>query len=114
MRLVFLYAPTRDLKGTAAFYRDELGWDEAWREGEDTVAFRVPGGAAQVMVSTTDQPPGPMYLVDDLAAFLAAHPAFTVTIAPYAIPDGEVAGVTDPAGNAMYFFDQPGAGGATP
>jgi predicted enzyme related to lactoylglutathione lyase len=110
MRLVFHYAPSPAALGpTVAFYRDALGWDEAWREGTETVAFPDPGRAAQIMVSLTDQPPGPMFLVDDLAAYLAAHPDLPVVIPPYAIPNGSVAGVADPAGNTLYLFDQPGA-----
>jgi predicted enzyme related to lactoylglutathione lyase len=106
MELAYLYAPAQDLAAALPFYRETLGWEEAWRDGEATVAFSIPGSAVQVMVSTTAQPAGPMYRLPDLAGFLAERPDLEITIPPYAIPGGTVAGAVDPAGNAVYFFDQ--------
>jgi predicted enzyme related to lactoylglutathione lyase len=107
MKLTFVHAPVTELRPAIAFYRDTLGWSEAWREGEDTVAFALPRSDVQVMVvAKTDEPPGPMYRVDDVADFLAARPGLQVTIAPYDIPDGTVAGFQDPSGNTLYVFDQ--------
>lgn len=103
--LTFIYAPVAELAPTVAFYRDLLGWEEAWREGDDTVAFQLPDSPVQVMVSLSDDPPGPMYRVDDLAAFLAANPGLDVFSPPAEIPGGTVAGVRDGGGNAVYFFD---------
>ena len=108
MELRFIYVPVSELKPTLAFYRDALGWSEAWREGEDTVAFRVPDSPVQVMVAvvSTKEPAGPMYQVPNLAQFLAEHPQMPVVVAQRDIPDGHVIGVTDPAGNVIYLFDQ--------
>jgi predicted enzyme related to lactoylglutathione lyase len=107
MKLTFIYAPVTDLAEALTFYRDTLGWSEAWREGDSTVAFQLPDSAVQVMVDVdADQPPGPMYLVDNVAAFLAGKPSLKVTMPPYEIPDGVVAAVQDPAGNTLYVFDQ--------
>jgi len=108
VKLTFLYAPTTELAAGVAFYRDELGWDEAWRGGADTVAFHVPDSEVQVMVTTDSphEPPGPMYLVEDVTAFLAGKPSLKVTIPARPIPDGVVAGVQDPTGNTFYIFDQ--------
>lgn len=80
MKLTFLYAPAPDLAAGAAFYRDSLGLEEAWRNGDVTVAFWSPGRVVQVMVSTTDQPAGPMYLVDDLTRWTADHPQMPVAV----------------------------------
>ena len=105
--LTFIYAPVRELAPTVAFYRDTLGWEEAWREGDDTVAFRVPGSEVQVMVSVENGTggAGAMYRVPDLEAFLAEQPDLTV-VSPLAdIPGGHVAGVDDGSGNPVYFFD---------
>ncbi|MEJ3403867.1 VOC family protein [Rathayibacter sp. YIM 133350] len=106
MRLRFLYTPVPDLSAGLAWYRDVLGWDEAWREGEDTVAFRIPGSDLQVMLSTEPDPAGPMYEVENLERFLAEHPAMKVASPPRPIPDGSVATITDPAGNVIFVFDQ--------
>jgi len=109
MKLVFIYQPITDVEAAVPFYRDELGWEEAWREGAETVAFWMPGRAAQVMLSTTDQPAGPMYLVESLLAWMAEHPDIDITIPPYDIPGGTVAGLTGPGGNIFYVYDQPNA-----
>ena len=37
MKLEFMYLPTQDLDAALALYRDTLGFDELWREGEVTV-----------------------------------------------------------------------------
>jgi catechol 2,3-dioxygenase-like lactoylglutathione lyase family enzyme len=109
MKLTFLYQRVADLEAALTFYRDELGWDEAWREGGNTVAFWLPGKVAQLMLSDTDQPAGPMYLVDDVKAWMSEHPRVTVAIPPYEIPGGAVAGFTDAEGSVFYVFDQPDA-----
>jgi hypothetical protein len=108
MKLTFWYWPTTDLAAAIAFHRDQLGLLEAWREGSDTVAFWLPDNVAQVMVSTTDQPAGPMFLVDDVGAWLAAHPDVEVGVERYDIPGGSVVGLTGPGHNPFYVFDQPG------
>jgi hypothetical protein len=47
-----LYVPAPDLEAGAAVYRDALGFEEAWRDGDRTVAFWTPDRSAQVTVST--------------------------------------------------------------
>jgi catechol 2,3-dioxygenase-like lactoylglutathione lyase family enzyme len=106
MRLVFLYLPVPDLAVAAAFYREALGLEEAWREGEDTIAFQLPDSPVRLMVSSTGKAPGPMYLVPHVLDHLAAHPDLTVSVPVEDIPDGVVVGVDDPAGNTFYLFDQ--------
>lgn len=96
MQLKFLYNPVSDIEGAADFFRDQLGFEEAWRDGSLTVAFQVPDGSAQVMCSLTDQPPGPMYLVDDLDDWINTHPDVEVSVAKAAIPGGAVAGSARP------------------
>lgn len=109
MKLTFIYQPVEDLKEAVAFYRDRLGFDEAWREAEDTVAFWLPDRSAQMMLSTTRQPTGPMYLVDNLDDWMSGHPDIFTAVEKYEIPGGAVAGFEAPGGHTFYVFDQPDA-----
>lgn len=106
MKTVFHYAPVDDLERGAAFYRDTLGLEEAWRDDVNTIAFALPDGV-QVMVSTHAKPAGPMYRVDDLAAWTAEHAGVRVVVERYDIPGGAVAGFADVDGNVFYVFDLP-------
>jgi catechol 2,3-dioxygenase-like lactoylglutathione lyase family enzyme len=109
VKLRFIHAPVTALTPALDFYRDTLGLSEAWREGTNTVAFKLPGSGVQVMVTVkepADEPPGPMYQVPDLDRFLVEHPDLVVSVPQREIPDGHVIGVADPAGNVVYFFDQ--------
>ena len=87
----------------------QVDLDESWREGDHTVAFALPESDVQIMVSIDTDPPGPMYIVDDAAAWVAAHPELTPLSDVSEIPDGAVVRYADPAGNAFYVFDQAGA-----
>jgi catechol 2,3-dioxygenase-like lactoylglutathione lyase family enzyme len=112
MQLTFQFQPVTDLAAAATFYR-ELGWEEAWREGETTIAFQMPGVETQLMLdndagwSTTA---GPMYLVDDLLAWLEAHPELPVAIETSEIPGGRVAGIGAPD-HVFYVFSMDDAEG---
>lgn len=107
MKLTFLYNPVVDLGEAVAFHRDQLGWEEAWREGEDTVAFWLPDRSAQIILSTTAQPAGPMFLVPDVDVWTEEHAAVPTVVDKFAIPGGSVAGFGAPGGNTFYVFDQP-------
>lgn len=109
VKLTFVYQPVTDLEAAITFHRDVLQWDEAWREGSDTVAFWMPERIAQVMLSRTDQAAGPMYLVDSVEEWLAAHPTVEVAVPAYETPGGSVVGVRGPNDNQFYVFDQPNA-----
>lgn len=107
MKLTFIYQPVVDLAAAVAFHRDQLGFDEAWRESDDTVAFWVPDRSAQLMLSTTEQPAGPMYLVDSVDAWIGEHPQIETAVEKFEVPGGAVAGFAAPGGNIFYVFDQP-------
>jgi catechol 2,3-dioxygenase-like lactoylglutathione lyase family enzyme len=110
MKLTFLFQPVSDLKQAAEFYR-ALGLDESWREGEDTVAFALPGSEVELMVCV---PPGDgpewrgggMYLVDSVERFIAEHPDLKWAGEVSELPGGRSAAFLDPAGNAIHLFDQ--------
>jgi len=106
MKPAFIYTPTSDLPASAAFFRDTLGLEEAWREGDDTVAFSLPDSDLQLMVSTSPGSSGPMFLVDSATEWVREHPAVQVVVPFEEIPGGSVVGLHDPDGNAFYVFDQ--------
>jgi catechol 2,3-dioxygenase-like lactoylglutathione lyase family enzyme len=111
MKLMFLYQSVKDLPAALAFYRDGLGLVEAWREGESTVAFELPGSPVQLML---DVPPddgpqwssGAFFQVDDVAAFVEKHPEFPWLAKAFEMPGGQGATFADPAGNVVHIFDQ--------
>jgi predicted enzyme related to lactoylglutathione lyase len=109
MKLEFLYVPTRDLQAGLQLYRDGLGWQEAWREGESTVTLSLPGTEVQIMLDSTDPEAafGPIFVVDDVKAFHAARPSeLRVTMEPEPIPGGFLATFEDQSGNTIYVMDQ--------
>jgi catechol 2,3-dioxygenase-like lactoylglutathione lyase family enzyme len=109
VKLTFIYQPIEDLGEAVAFYRDQLGFDEAWREADDTVAFWLPDRSAQIMLTTENGQAGPMYLVDDLDGWRGAHPDVLTAVEKSEIPGGSVAGFAAPGGHTFYVFDQPDA-----
>ncbi len=82
---------TTDLAEAVPFHRDRLGFDEAWRKGDETAAFWLPDRSAQLMVSTR-QSAGPMYLVDSIDAQVRDHPDMVTAVEKFDIPGGSVAG----------------------
>lgn len=109
MKLEFVLVPTRDLGAALALYRDGLGLQEAWREGETTVTLALPGTDVQMMIDATDPdaPAGPVFIVDDVRAFHAGRPdGLTAVAEPADIPGGAIALYTDASGNALYVMDQ--------
>jgi catechol 2,3-dioxygenase-like lactoylglutathione lyase family enzyme len=108
MRLTFLYHPVSDLKQAVAFYRDLLGWDEAWRMGDDTAAMQIPGSEVLLMLdATTDVEAGPsgFFEVDDVDAFWQALPDSVTKITPPQDLDPiRYAAVKDPGGNLVRLF----------
>lgn len=108
-KLRFIYIPVKDLKIALKFYRDQLGLDEAWREGESTVSFKLPDCDVQLMISTdpNSSAPGPMFEVPSLDALYAENSSHLEFVGePQKIPGGKVVGVKDPSGNVVYLFDQ--------
>jgi predicted enzyme related to lactoylglutathione lyase len=109
MRLEFIYLPTQDLDGALALYRDTLGFDELWREGELTVGLAT-GTDVTLMVDAAAEPgfgPGPIFITDDVKAFHAKHDgAYELTMPPVEIPGGFLSAFKDPGGNDIYVMDQ--------
>lgn len=110
MKLEFWYAPVPDLPAALAYYRDTLGWEEAWREGEDTASLTMPGTDVQLMLDVnTEFTPGPIFVLDRVADFSAQHgDRLRWRYPPFPIPGGQLGGFEDPAGNVVYVMDQAG------
>ena len=105
----FLYLPVPELESALAFYRDALGWEEGWREGQTTVALAMPGSAVQLMLDVDGDAPGagPVMVVDDVRAWISARrDSLEVCREPNEIPGGWWAGFCDPFGNPVYVLDQ--------
>ena len=108
MRLEFIYLPVPDLDGALALYRDQLGFDELWREGSTTVGLAIAGSETALMVDADPMPgsaPGPIFSVDRVDDWLAGHELDVVT-GPFDIPGGRIASFRDAAGNQVYVMDQ--------
>jgi catechol 2,3-dioxygenase-like lactoylglutathione lyase family enzyme len=113
MKLGFFYLPVADLKEALALYRDTLGWPEAWREGETTASLELPGSEVQLMLDQQDEAgretyrPGPIFVVDSVAAFHARHgDELRFRFGPTEIPGGFWGAFEDPSGNVAYVLDQ--------
>ena len=109
MRLEFTYLPTQDLGASLRLYRDTLGFDELWREGDHTVGLAVPETEVALMIDAAAPPgwgPGPMFGVDRVAEFRAEHDDLEVVAEPHEIPGGMLMALRDPGGNLVYVLDQ--------
>lgn len=108
MKLAFLYHPVKDLKESLTFYREVLGWEEAWREGEHTVGLRLPGSDVQLMIEDDelDLGPGGIFTVDSTQRFHEENKdRLEVIKEPYPIPPGMYALYRDPSGNVIRVID---------
>jgi catechol 2,3-dioxygenase-like lactoylglutathione lyase family enzyme len=109
MKLEFCYLPTTDLAASLRLYRDTLGFDELWREGEQTVGLAIPGNEAALMIDGAGLDgwgPGPIFGVDSVVEFRARHQDLDVVNEPFEIPGGYLMAARDPAGNMIYVMDQ--------
>lgn len=110
LKLRFIYQPVEDFKASLAFYRDTLGWEEAWREGEGTAAFRIPGNEVQLLLDKDpreQQVSGPMFLVDSVDEFYQQNAGKVhFLIEPHDIPPGRYCAFEDVSGNVIRVIDE--------
>ena len=109
MKFEFWYAPVADLSAALALYRDQLGWEEAWREGDDTVSLQLPGTEVQLLLDAaeTTLAAGPIFVVDSVRDFQAGHGgSLRWRFPPFEIPGGLLGGFEDDSGNVLYVMDQ--------
>ena len=108
MKLAFIDYPVKDLKKSIAFYRDTLGFDEAWREGDHTVAFKLPGSDVQLMIENDEYGTGPgaVFLVESVDQFFEEHKEQLKFVKePVDIPPGRYAIFQDTDGNLIRILD---------
>lgn len=114
MQLAFMYLPVKDIKTALTLYRDTLGFEESWREGDLTVGLALPGTEVVLMIDQ-DTPagtkPGPFFRVDDVDAFYAAnHGKLNFVTEPYDIPPGRYVAFEDDSGNRVHVLDTSAGG----
>ncbi|MBF6592750.1 MAG: VOC family protein [Ktedonobacterales bacterium] len=109
MNLVFIYVPVMDLEASLAFYRETLGWEETWREGESTAAMRLPGSEVELMLDvdvSEARKAGPFLKVESVDAFYREHEGkLAFLFAPKDIPPGRYVAFADPEGNVIRLMD---------
>ncbi|MEI4770869.1 VOC family protein [Psychrobacillus sp. FJAT-51614] len=108
MKLVFLYHPVKDLKESITFYREILGFEEAWREGDKTVAFNLPDSEIKLMIEDDEQElsAGGIFLVDSVDEFYKSKKDTLVFLKePVDIPPGRYAIYKDESGNPLRIID---------
>jgi len=110
MKLTFIYHPVSDLESAVKFYRDVLGWDEAWRMGDDTAAFQIPDSEIQVMLTVDPDPSttaSGFFEVADIDEFCSSLPDdVTIVDEPTDLEPIRYAAIADPAGNLIRLFTQ--------
>lgn len=111
-----LYIPVPDLPRALAFYRDQLGWKELWREGDTTAGLQLPGSDAFLMLDVEETGrPGPIFGVDDVRAYHQENQStLPFSQEPTPIPGGHWAVLEDPFGHPLYVIDQNDADEAPP
>jgi predicted enzyme related to lactoylglutathione lyase len=102
----YLALPARDIRASAEFYRDVLGWQLRGDPGSPSFADgtgHVIGHFRTDMATAGDTGIRPYVYVRDLDATMraAAQRGADVITAPYAAGNLSIAVITDPAGNVI-------------
>ena len=108
MKLLFMDYPVENLKESLAFYRDVLGFEEAWREGDHTVALKMPGSDVQLMIENDEVglTPGAVFLVDSVDEYYKEKKDILSFVKePMDIPPGRYAIFQDNSGNLIRILD---------
>ncbi|RDW22114.1 VOC family protein [Oceanobacillus chungangensis] len=108
MKLVFLCHPVKNLKESLTFYRDKLGFEEAWREGDHTAALKLPDSEIQLMIEDDEQElsAGGIFLVDSVDEIYSDNKDTLEFIkGPVDVPPGRYAIYKDNSGNLLRIID---------
>ena len=108
MKLAFLCHPVKDLMKSLDYYRDTLGFEEAWREGDHTIALKLPGTEVQLMIEN-DEPEltaGGIFIVESVDLYFEEHQDKLQFIkTPCDIPPGRYAIYKDDSDNLIRIID---------
>src|SRR5262249_13128585 len=108
MKLSYVHQPVQDLKAALTFYRERLGFEEAWREGDSTAALKLPGTEVQLLVDEdpNEEKAGPTFTVESVDAFYQEHKGkIHFLFEPRDIPPGRYSAFADPSGNVIRLID---------
>ncbi|WP_349408529.1 VOC family protein [Pseudalkalibacillus sp. SCS-8] len=109
MKLAFLCHPAKDLKKSLSFYRDVLGFEEAWREGDHTIALHLKKNEeVQLMLEDDEEgiPSGGVYIIESVDDFYKEYQSNLSFIKePCDIPPGRYAIFNDLDGNPFRIID---------
>lgn len=108
MKLAFLHHPVKNIKESLTFYRETLGFEEAWREGDHTVVLRLPGTEVQLMLEDDefDFGAGGIFVVDSVNDFYEENEdKLNFVKMPCDIPPGRYAIYKDVSGNTIRIID---------
>ncbi|GIG65821.1 VOC family protein [Phytomonospora endophytica] len=108
MELLCAMYPVEDLDTVAEHYR-ALGFVDVARPDEDTLLLSSGEGPVTVMLERhpleMKAGPGPVFHIDDVAAFHAEKPELRWLLPPTEIATGHYAVFADPAGNPVRLVD---------
>lgn len=109
MELLCAMYPVEDLDASAELFR-RLGFRDIARPDEDTLLLSAnESGLVEIMLERhpleMKAGPGPVFRVDDVAAFHAGKPELAWLLPPTEIATGHYAVFADPAGNPVRLVD---------
>jgi len=98
--------PVDNLESALAFYRDALGLEPVWRDG-DSAGLGMPGDGTEIVIHTRGGSPETDLLVQnaDEAARVIVEAGGSVKVAPFDIRIGRCCVVSDPWGNELVLLD---------
>ena len=108
MKLVFLYHPVNNLMDSLSYYRNTLGFEEAWREGEQAIALPLPGSDVKLLIENDehDLGAGGVFLVESVDEFFQEKKdILTFVREPVDIPPVRYAIYKDGSGNVIRVVD---------
>ncbi len=105
-----VYLPVHEMNKALTFYRDQVGLEESWREGDLAMAFLLPETDVQLIIGQSTENSslvaGPVFAIPSVDELYARERGrFEFVGEPVDIPPGRLAIVRDPSGNYLYFID---------